>query len=186
MRLINTISDFLTKLIAPLLPAKAATSHTGSAYDYSFHTLTGNQPLPLSNYKGQVIMIVNTASRCAFTPQYAALEALYNKYKDRGFVLIGVPSNDFGHQEPGSSEEIEKFCAVNFNVTFPMTAKEVVRGDKVHPFFNWARNQLGFGSGPKWNFQKYLIDRNGNIVEYFYSITKPDSNKMAAAIEKLL
>ncbi len=131
-------------------------------------------------------MIVNTASHCGFTPQYTALEALYNKYKDRGFVIIGVPSNDFGGQEPGSNEEIAKFCKVNFGVTFPMTSKEVVSGDNAHPFFIWARNELGFGSAPKWNFHKYLIDRKGNMVDYFYSTTKPDSKKIEDAIEKLL
>jgi glutathione peroxidase len=146
----------------------------------------GKQPMPLSAYKGKVILIVNTASHCGFTPQFAGLESLYQKYKDRGLVVIGVPSNDFGKQEPGSGEEIEKFCTLNFGVTFPMTSKEVVSGDKAHPFYIWARQELGFGSAPKWNFHKYIIDRKGNVVDYFYSTTKPDSKKIIDAIEKLL
>lgn len=172
--------------IAAICPAKTPAPQQGSAYDYSFQTLMGKKPLPLAEYKGKVIMIVNTASHCGFTSQYAGLEALYQKYKDRGFVIIGVPSNDFGEQEPGSNEEIAKFCKLNFGVTFPMASKEVVSGDKAHPFYLWARKELGFGSGPKWNFHKYLIDKEGKLVDYFYSTTKPDSEKITTAIEKLL
>jgi glutathione peroxidase len=186
MRKINALAGAFMMFLAPILGAKTNSTHEASAYDYSFNTLMGKKPLPLSNYKGQVIMVVNTASHCGFTPQYAGLEALYEKYKDRGFVIIGVPSNDFGEQEPGSNEEIAKFCKINFGVSFPMTAKEVVSGEHAHPFYLWARKELGFGSGPKWNFHKYLIDRNGKLVDYFYSTTKPDSEKIASAIEKLL
>lgn len=167
-------------------PVKAVNKIDGGAYDFSFNTLMGKKPLPLSDYRGKVIMIVNTASHCGFTVQYAGLEALYQKYKDRGFVIIGVPSNDFGGQEPGSSEEIASFCKINFGVTFPMASKEVVSGDNAHPFYLWARKELGFGSAPKWNFHKYLIDRKGKIIDFFYSTTKPDSKKIADAIEKLL
>jgi len=186
MKLINRLSGIAMMLLAATSFAKNTSVNSGSAYDYSFHTLMGRKPLPLSSYKGQVIMIVNTASHCGFTPQYSALEALYKKYKDRGFVIVGVPSNDFGGQEPGSNEEIASFCKLNFGVSFPMASKEIVSGKEAHPFFIWARNELGFGSAPKWNFHKYLIDRNGNLVEYFYSTTKPDSEKIANAIEKLL
>lgn len=186
MRIVKYISGIICMLMAAICPAKTTNNQQGSAYDYSFQTLMGKKPLPLANYKGQVIMVVNTASHCGFTSQYAALEALYQKYKARGFVIIGVPSNDFGAQEPGSNEEIEKFCKVNFGVTFPMTSKEVVSGEEAHPFYKWARQELGFGSAPKWNFHKYLIDRDGKIVDYFYSTTKPDSEKIATAIEKLL
>lgn len=186
MRFTKSISGVVMMMLATILPAQTSTPHMGNAYEYSFTTLTDNKPLPLSNYKGKVIMVVNTASNCGLTPQYIALEALYKKYKDRGFVIIGVPSNDFGGQEPGDNHEIAKFCTTKFDVTFPMTSKEVVSGEKAHPFFVWARRELGFGSAPKWNFHKYLIDRNGNIVEYFYSTTKPDSQKISQAIEKLL
>jgi len=157
-----------------------------NAYDFSFHTLTGDKPLPLSAYKGKVLLIVNTASKCGFTPQYAALEKLYEKYKDRGLVIIGVPSNDFGGQEPGTDQDIANFCQVNFGVTFPMAAKEVVSGKNADPFYLWARKELGFGTAPKWNFHKYLINRKGELVDYFYSTTSPDATRFINALEKAL
>jgi glutathione peroxidase len=157
-----------------------------NAYDFSFETLIGKEPFPLSLYKGHVLLIVNTASECGFTPQYAGLEKLYETYKDRGLVVIGVPSNDFGGQEPGSNEEIHTFCRINYGVTFPMTSKEHVIGPQAHPFYKWAYEQLGFGSAPKWNFHKYLIDRNGKLVTYFYSQTGPESDNLKDAMEKLL
>lgn len=158
----------------------------GSAYDFSFTDLKTGKPLPLSSFGGKVLMVVNTASHCGFTPQYDALEKVYNKYKDKGFVILGVPSNDFGEQEPGSSEEIASFCKLNYGVTFPMTAKEVVSGDHAHPFYLWAKKTLGFGTAPKWNFHKYLINRQGKLVDYYNSPTKPDSDKVTKEIEKLL
>lgn len=158
----------------------------GSSYDFTFKTLSGEQPLPLSQFKGKVLMIVNTASQCGFTKQYADLEALYKKYQDRGFVILGVPSNDFGGQEPGSNEEIAKFCQVQFKLSFPMAAKEIVSGDKAHPFYLWAKKTLGFGTAPKWNFHKYLISRDGQLVDYFNSTTSPNANRVHKAIEKLL
>lgn len=166
--------------------ARVESPDNASAYDYSFQALTGGKPLPLSQFKGKVLLIVNTASECGFTPQYEGLEKLYNAYKDKGLVVIGVPSNDFGKQEPGSSEEIAKFCKVNYGVTFPMAAKVVVSGDKAHPFYLWAKKVLGFGTAPKWNFHKYLINRKGQLVDYFNSTTKPDSDKVTQVVEKLL
>lgn len=157
-----------------------------NAYDYSFTTLVGHQPLPLETYKGKVLIIVNTASKCGFTPQYAQLEALYKQYKDRGLVILGVPSNDFGGQEPGSEQEVAQFCQLNYGVSFPMTAKEVVSGKDAHPFYLWAREQLGFGTAPKWNFHKYLINRKGELINYFYSTTSPEAPRFIKAIEKAL
>lgn len=157
-----------------------------TAWDFSFHTLTGHKPLPLSSFKGKVLLVVNTASKCGFTPQYAGLEKLYLKYKDRGFVVLGVPSNDFGGQEPGTDTEIGKFCQINYGVTFPMTSKEVVSGKEAAPFYQWAKKEAGFGSAPKWNFHKYLIGRNGELITYFYSTTSPDSARLEKAIEKAL
>jgi len=157
-----------------------------TAYDFTFTTLIGEKPMALSQYKGKVLLIVNTASECGFTPQYKALQALYDKYKDKGLVVIGVPSNDFGEQEPGSAQEIKKFCDLNYGITFPMMSKQDVIGDKAHPFYKWAYEVLGFGSAPKWNFHKYLIDGNGKLVDYFGSSTKPDSGAITSAIEKLL
>jgi glutathione peroxidase len=169
-------------------PASADT-HTGaqnSAYDFSFHTLVGHKPLPLSSFQGKVVLVVNTASKCGFTPQYAALEKLYEQYKDRGLVILGVPSNDFGGQEPGTDQEIADFCQINYGVTFPMTAKEIVSGKNAHPFYLWAKQQLGFGTAPKWNFHKYLINRKGELVNYFYSTTSPDSKRFVKALDAAL
>lgn len=157
-----------------------------NAYDYSFHALRGNEPLPLSSFRGKVLMIVNTASKCGFTPQYARLEKLYEQYKDRGLVILGVPSNDFGGQEPGTEQEIASFCQVNYGVTFPMTAKEVVSGKNAHPFYLWAREKLGFGTAPKWNFHKYIINRKGELIDYFYSTTSPEAGRLVKVVEKAL
>jgi glutathione peroxidase len=157
-----------------------------TAYDYSFHTLLGQKPLPLNLFKGKVLIVVNTASKCGFTPQYASLENLYQKYKAQGLVILGVPSNDFGHQEPGSDQEIAEFCQVNYGVSFPMASKEIVSGQQAHPFYRWAKKKLGFGSAPKWNFHKYLINRQGELIDFFYSTTKPDSSRFVNAVEKAL
>lgn len=157
-----------------------------NAYDFSFKTLMGEEPLPLTQFEGKVIMIVNTASYCGFTSQFQALEDIYNVYRESGFVVIGVPSNDFGGQEPGTNQEIATFCKANYGVTFPMASKEIVSGDNAHPFYLWARQTLGFGTAPKWNFHKYLVDRNGNLIDHFNSTTAPDSKRVKAAIEKAL
>lgn len=157
-----------------------------NAYHFLFHTLLEHKPLPLSSFEGKVLLIVNTASKCGFTSQYVELEKLYKKYQSRGFVVLGVPSNDFGNQEPGDAGEISHFCQINYGVSFPMTAKEVVSGENAHPFYKWAYQQLGFGSAPKWNFHKYLINRNGELVTYYYSTTKPDAPRLLKAIEKAL
>lgn len=172
-------------MIWPFSNAKA-TSQVGSAYDYSFTTLIGEKPLPLSQFKGKVVLVVNTASQCGFTKQYDGLQKLYDTYKERGLVILGVPSNDFGSQEPGSSEEIASFCKKNFGVTFPMASKQVVSGDEAHPFYQWARKTLGFGTAPKWNFHKYLIGRDGRLVDYFNSTTAPDAERLTQAIEQAL
>jgi glutathione peroxidase len=167
------------------LSSKAA-DQQGSAHDFAFTKLLGGDPLPLSDFKGKVVMVVNTASKCGFTPQFKVLEAVNAKYKEQGFVMIGVPSNDFGGQEPLNAEGIAKFCELNYGVTFPMTGKEVVSGDNAHPFYKWASKTLGFGTAPKWNFHKYLIDRNGKLVDYFNSTTAPDAERVTTAIEALL
>ncbi len=166
------------------------TSNTVSAekkaYDFSFISLDTRQQMSLENFKGQVILVVNTASKCGFTSQYADLEKLYQEYKDRGLVIIGVPSNDFGKQEPGSNDEIANFCQINYGVTFPMTQKEKVSGKEAHPFYNWTKEILGFGTGPKWNFHKYLVNREGDIIDYFHSTTSPQSDFLKKAIERAL
>lgn len=165
--------------------AKAAKAQQ-SAYEFSFKTLIGEHPLPLSQFKGKVVLVVNTASHCGFTKQYEGLQKLYDTYHEKGLIILGVPSNDFGEQEPGSSEEIASFCKLNYGVTFPMASKEVVSGDEAHPFYRWARKTLGFGTAPKWNFHKYLINRKGELIDYFNSTTSPDSDRVKDAIEKAL
>lgn len=168
------------------ISSSEASQSSKNAYDFEFRTLVGEKPMPLSEYKNKVILIVNTASHCGFTNQYEALQKIYETYKDKGLVIIGVPSNDFGKQEPGSNEEIANFCKFNYGVSFLMASKEIVSGKNAHPFYLWARNKLGFGSAPKWNFHKYLINRKGELVEYFNSNTSPNSTKLTNAIKKSL
>jgi len=166
--------------------ANAENSSKKNAYDFSFKTLMGEDPLPLSVYKGKVILFVNTASNCGFTKQYEGLEKLYQKYKSQGLVIIGVPSNDFGGQEPGTNKEIQNFCKINYGVTFQMASKEFVSGKSAHPFYKWAQNELGFGTAPKWNFHKYLVNRDGKLIDHFNSTTEPGAKNISKAIEDAL
>lgn len=157
-----------------------------SSGNFSFNLLRSDESISLKDFKGQSILIVNTASKCGFTKQYKGLEELYQKYKSRGFQVIGVPSGNFASQEFDTSEEIEKFCRINYGVSFLITEKYDVIGKNAHPFYKWAKEELGFGTGPKWNFHKYLLNQNGELVDYFHSTTKPNSDKIIQAIEVLL
>jgi glutathione peroxidase len=154
----------------------------GNAYDFSFTNNDGSI-LPLRSFSGKVLLIVNTASKCGFTEQYKDLEQLWLTYKDKGLVIIAVPANDFGNQEPGSDAEIKQFCETHFKITFPIVSKETVIGENAHPFYKWAAQESGFFGVPKWNFHKYLIDKNGNFVDYYFSQTSPSSKKVVDAIE---
>ncbi len=156
-----------------------------TAYDF---TLTGidGKPMPLAQFKGHPVLVVNTASECGYTPQYEELEALWNAYRDKGLVIVGVPSNDFGGQEPGTAAEIATFCKVNYGVTFPLADKTVVKGDKADPFYKWAGEQAGMLGRPKWNFHKYLIGADGRFIDWFSTQTKPMGPKIKAAVEKAL
>jgi glutathione peroxidase len=156
-----------------------------SAFDFDFESLMGGA-LPLRDFAGRPMIIVNTASKCGFTPQYKALEAVWRQHRDQGLVVLGVPSNDFGLQEPGSSDEIASFCEINYGVDFPMAAKVHVRGAAAHPLFQWLGAKGGFLSKPRWNFYKYLIGRDGQLKTWFGSITKPNSAKFSKAVERLL
>ena len=162
---------------------------TPSIYDFSAHLLSG-EALNLGQFRGRVLLIVNTASRCGFTPQYAGLESLYLAYHSRGFEVLGFPSNQFGAQEPGSEDEIRAFCRENYQVTFPLFAKICVNGPQAHPLYRFLRKQkpglLGiFDSGAiRWNFTKFLVDRDGSVVARFGPGKKPAS--LAGAIEQLL
>ncbi len=155
------------------------------AYDFNFKDLDGSS-LNLSEYKGKVIVVVNVASQCGFTNQYEDMQNIWVKYQSKGIVMLGVPSNDFGKQEPGSSEDIKNFCEAKFGISFPMTEKVSVKGSDAHPFYHWAKKNFGSSAVPKWNFHKIIINKEGKIAKTFTSITNPSSKKFIAAIEELL
>ncbi len=162
-----------------------AASAGQTAHQFEFISIDG-APMPFEEFRGKAVMVVNTASQCGFTGQYAGLQQLYETYKERGFVVLGVPSNDFGAQEPGAEAEIKAFCTGNFDISFPMTQKYAVTGDKAHPFYRWASAELGGAAKPRWNFHKYLVAPDGRIVDWFSTVTPPNSNRVTAAIEKIL
>ena len=156
-----------------------------SLHDFNAVRLNGEDE-SLAEYKGKVVLVVNTASKCGFTPQYDGLEKLHETYEDRGFSVLGFPCDQFGHQEPGGNEEIATFCKKNYGVTFPMFSKVEVNGDKAHPVYKFLRKAKGglLGSRIKWNFTKFLVDGEGNVIKRYGSTTKPES--IAADVEKLL
>jgi glutathione peroxidase len=156
-----------------------------SFYQFKANTLQGKE-ISMKDFEGKVVLIVNTASKCGFTPQYEGLETLYKKYSDKGLVILGFPCNQFMSQEPGNSEEIAKFCTLKYDVTFPMFAKIEVNGDNAHPLYKYLKNNLGgtLGNEIKWNFTKFLIDRNGKPVKRFAPTVKPE--EITEDIEKLL
>lgn len=159
-----------------------------NVYQFKVKDLSG-QEVSLQDYQGKVLLIVNTASECGFTPQYRELEELYKEYKDKGFEVLAFPSNDFGGQEPLQGEAIGTFCETKYKTTFPVFDKVKVKGEFAHPLFKFLsdKKQNGkVGTAPKWNFQKYLVDRNGKVVDYYLSITSPTSSKVKKAVEKLL
>ena len=156
-----------------------------SAHDFTF-TAIDNKPLDMKDFAGKPVLLVNVASYCGLTPQYEGLEALWKKYKDKGLVIVGVPANNFGGQEPGSNAEIQKFCTATYDVDFPMTGKVSVKGSDAHPFYKWAKDTLGASKAPEWNFHKYLINTNGELVGAFPSAVEPGSKELASAIDKAL
>jgi glutathione peroxidase len=154
-----------------------------SVHEFTLNSIDG-KPAPLAAYQGKVVLIVNVASRCGFTPQYAGLEALYEKYKDRGFTILGFPANNFGGQEPGTNEEIKTFCSSKYNVTFPMYAKISVKGDDKAPLYQFLT--AATGGEIQWNFTKFLVDKTGKVVARFEPKVTPESPEVAEAIEKAL
>ena len=170
-----------------LLSAGAVVSaeEARTAHDFAFTSIDG-EPLPLKRFRGKVLLVVNTASFCGFTHQYGGLQAVWKRYRGRGLVVLGVPSNDFGNQEPGKEATIKQFCKVNFDIDFPLTAKVRVKGKAAHPFYRWAAATLGRTNAPRWNFHKYLIDRDGRIVGSYRSPVAPTSERMIKAIEAQL
>jgi len=155
------------------------------AYDFNFKDLDGSN-INLSEYKNKVIVVVNVASQCGFTNQYEDMQKIWDKYQHKGLVMLGIPSNDFGKQEPGSNKDIKNFCEAKFGITFPMTEKVSVKGKNAHPFYIWAKENHGKSAIPKWNFHKIIVNRDGKIEETFSSLTNPSSKKFINLIEKLL
>jgi len=159
-----------------------------TVYDFTLNTIDG-QPAPLSSYKGKIVLLVNVASKCGYTPQYTALESIYEKYKDRGFVIVGIPANNFGAQEPGTNQEIKTFCSSKYHVTFPMMAKVSVKGSDITPLYQFLTDK---GANPQtggeigWNFTKFLVGPDGKVIARFDSKITPDSPEVTSAIEKAL
>jgi glutathione peroxidase len=183
------VRSFYTLIVAALIglaapaPNFAAESPCPSVLDHKFANLL-DEPVSLCQFSGKVLLVVNTASECGYTPQYESLEKLYRRYRDKGFAVLGFPANDFGGQEPGSNKEIAQFCRVTYDITFPMFAKTSVVGANANPFFRELSARTG--KPPRWNFHKYLLDRAGQPVAAFESAVEPDDRRVVAQIEKLL
>jgi glutathione peroxidase len=156
-----------------------------SAHDFEFASIDG-ESMKMSDFAGKPVLVVNTASECGLTPQYAGLQSLWAAYGDRGLVVLGVPCNDFGGQEPGTESDIKSFCATTYQVDFPMTSKNAVIGDGAHPLYKWAVAEAGEAAAPQWNFHKYLIDGDGNLAGTFGSKVTPDDAELTGAIEAVL
>ena len=172
-------------IMISLFGNKLSANYEKLAYDFEFKDLDGSS-LNLSDYKGKVIVVVNVASQCGFTNQYEDMQKVWEQYQDRGVVMLGVPSNDFGNQEPGNNKEIKNFCEAKFGISFPMTEKIYVKGPNAHPFYQWAKKNHGKSAIPKWNFHKIIIDRSGKINKTFSSMTNPTSRKFVSTLEKII
>ena len=156
-----------------------------TAHDFSFTDIDG-EALPLSKFAGKPVLVVNTASFCGYTPQYRDLEALWKQYRGRGLVVLGVPSNDFGAQEPGSASEIKQFCETNYDIDFPLTQKYRVIGGDAHPFYRWVAATLGEDAAPRWNFHKYLIGPDGELAGAWPSSVRPGDAAITGEIDKMV
>lgn len=175
----------LLPIAAVAVMAVAAAPAIDSAYDINMQTIDG-KPMPFAQYKGKVLLVVNTASFCGYTPQYEGLQKLYSDYKDKGFVLIGVPSGDFLGQEYKSNGEIKEFCESKFGIRFPLTEKQHVKGADAAPFYKWAAATLGPDKTPKWNFHKYLVGRDGKLIAAFGTKMTPQDPAVTGAVEAAL
>ena len=175
-------------LLCMLFCAATLMAAEKTVHDFTLNSIDG-QPAPLAAYKGKVVLLVNVASKCGFTPQYSALESTYEKYKDRGFVIVGIPANNFGAQEPGSNQEIKTFCSSKYHVTFPMMAKVSVKGDDITPLYQFLTDKSSnpqSGGEIKWNFTKFLIGPDGRVITRFEPEITPDSPQVTSAIEEAL
>ena len=164
---------------------KTMSDNSKTFFDFKINSINGEE-LDLSKFYGKTILLVNVASKCGFTKQYDDLQKLYEDFQDKGLVVIGVPSNQFGGQEPGTESDIKNFCETNFNITFPMTSKYEVKGDNAHPIYIWAKDTYGKSTVPKWNFHKILINKNGKIEDTFASFTGPISKKIINKLNQIL
>lgn len=176
-----TAAGLVSSLTVPGLPARAAEG----GFNFTFDGFDG-KPLPLSRFKGRAVLVVNTASECGFTGQYAGLEKLWQELGPHGLTIVGVPSNDFGGQEPLQGEEIKNFCSLNYGVTFPLADRTPVVGQRAHPFYRWARESAGKDAVPRWNFHKILLSPGGDVAAAFPSQVKPGAKALAEAIKKAL
>ncbi len=175
-------------LLCMLFCAAAVMAADKTVYDFTLNSIDG-QPAPLAAYKGKVVLLVNVASKCGYTPQYSALESAYEKYQDRGFVIVGIPANNFGAQEPGSNQEIKTFCSSKFHVTFPMMAKVSVKGNDITPLYQFLTDKSSnpqSGGEIKWNFTKFLIGPDGRVIARFEPEITPDSPQVTSAIAQAL
>ena len=164
---------------------KSISDNSKILFDFKINSISGDE-LSLSDFKGKTVLLVNVASNCGFTKQYDDLQKLYDNYRDKGFVVVGIPSNQFGGQEPGKNSEIKDFCESNFNITFPMTSKYDVKGENAHPIYIWAKETYGNSTVPKWNFHKILINKDGKVEDTYASFTKPMSKKIVKKLEQIL
>lgn len=172
-------------LQAHMMEAGLAMDMRSNAHEFEFQSIDGD-PIKLADFKGKVVLVVNTASQCGFTPQYRELQQLHETYKDKGLVVLGVPSGNFMNQEFDDESEVKEFTEEKFQVTFPLTAINNVKGSEAHPFYRWAGEKAGFVGRPKWNFHKYLIDKQGNFSSWFGTPTSPIAKNVTQAIEKEL
>ena len=156
-----------------------------NAYQFELKTIDGER-LPLKDYEGKVLFIVNTASQCGFTPQYKELQALWDRFREKQFILLGIPSNDFGNQEPGDAGEIKEFCQANYDTDFTLGEKISVKGKNAHPFYQWVATHKSGAAIPKWNFHKIIIDRDGRLAAWIESATEPQNQRVVTTIERLL
>ncbi len=164
---------------------KTISDNTKTLFDFKINSINGDE-INLNKFNGKTLLLVNVASNCGFTKQYDDLQNLFDNYKYKVLVVVGVPSNQFGEQEPGTEIEIKNFCETNFNITFPMTSKYDVKGDNAHPIYLWAKETYGKSTIPMWNFHKIMIDKKGKVVDTFASFTNPSSKKIIKKLEEIL
>jgi glutathione peroxidase len=181
------ISLFLAALVCNHPFASETASEIKTIYGFTVKDINGNE-VKLDQFKGKVLLIVNTASKCGYTPQYKALQEVYKKYEKQGLVILGVPANNYGKQEPGTNDEIKEFCSLTYNVTFPMLAKVSVKGDDIAPLFKYltTAENADFKGDINWNFEKFLVDKNGKLIHRYRSKVTPDSEELVTAIQQAL